>query len=474
MKKISIVPIILSGGSGTRLWPLSRSQYPKQFIDVMSENISLFQSTVNRIRGDYFYDPIIVTNEDNKFMIADNLNSLGVKKYKIILEPKAKNTCPAVAVASLEVMFSEEDNVVLVLPSDHIISDCDLFLEEIVSGFEEAKKGKIVTFGVVPNRIETGYGYIKCNKINGISEIDSFVEKPNYETAKNYIFSGDYLWNSGMFMFKPSVFVDQLELFDRDMLENCRDSLENARRNEKFISLSFEHFDKCRSDSIDYVVMEKTTKSIVIPMYCGWSDIGSWKSIYEMSFKDELSNKCIGDVLADDSCGCYFHSTNRLIAAIGLKNIAIVETKDAVLVSSIDKSQDVKKIVDKLNLEMRMEATFHKKVFRPWGNYESIDIGLRYQVKRITVYPGRTLSLQKHYHRSEHWIVVKGTAIVTRDDMEMMIKEDQSTYIPLGSVHRLENPGKVDLEIIEVQTGSYLDEDDIVRLEDVYGRLEAS
>lgn len=469
-----ILPIILSGGSGTRLWPLSRRLFPKQLLPMLGGMNSLLQETVlraSRVAPGCF--PVVVTNEQHRFMVGAQLAESGVKAGSIILEPVARNTAPAVAVAALKAMSGGDDPILLVLPADHFIGDAVAFENAVKAGAKSAATGALVTFGIIPSQAETGYGYIRKSGHggeDGVWAVEKFVEKPDLQTAEAYVSSGEYLWNSGMFMFRASAFLDELARHQPEMLDACRRALELGCQDLDFLRLDCDAFEACPADSLDYAVMEKTDRAMVVPLSCGWNDVGSWSALHEVLPKDENGNACIGDVVAEDIHGCYLHSTSRLVAAVGLDNIALVETKDAVLVAPLDRVQDVKSIVDTLRKSGREEADAHCKVFRPWGNYEGVDLGGRYQVKRITVYPGQVLSLQKHYHRAEHWIVVKGTAIVTKGDEKIMLSEDQSTYISLGTVHRLENPGKVNLELIEVQTGSYLGEDDIVRLEDVYGR----
>lgn len=468
-----IIPVILSGGVGTRLWPLSRNEFPKQFMPMLGGKESLLQSTVKRFSSHKnFEKPIIIANEKHRFVVAAQLQDIDVKPMHIILEPCARSTAPAAAVASFLTKDKNHDPILLVVPSDHYIKNLDSFLDKVENSYSHAESN-MITFGVLPERPETGYGYIKripeyADK--GFSLVEKFVEKPDRETAELFMCDGNYLWNSGIFMFKASIYLSEIEKFNFQIYDNCRLAADNAIHDDDFVRINSDHFSKSPSDSIDYAVFEKTKKAVVCQINCGWSDVGSWSSLKEVRDQDVDNNVCIGDVITNKTSGCYVHSTSRLVATIGIENIAIVETKDAVLATSIDHVQDVKKIVDMLRDKGRKEVSSHCKVFRPWGYYESVDVGERYQVKRITVYPEQILSLQKHYHRSEHWVVVKGTAIVTKNDQRHILKEDESTYIPLGTVHRLENPGKVNLEIIEIQTGSYLGEDDIVRIDDVYGR----
>ncbi len=472
-----IVPVILSGGVGSRLWPLSREHLPKQLMPLLGGEHSLFQKTlmrVSKIAGTA--PPIIVCNESHRFMAAAQMQALQTAYSDIILEPVGRNTCPAITVGVLAAMKDDGDPDVLVLPADHLIREDDLFASAVQKGSELTSDGNIITFGIVPDRPETGYGYIcKGESIPGHASAEArlvrkFFEKPDYEKACSYVESKEYFWNSGMFMFRASVFLEELARLSPEILSACRESYEKARRDLDFTRLEEQSFTSCPNISIDYAVMEKTPRAAVVPLEVGWSDVGSWLSLHEVCEKDDSLNVVTGDVLLEDVRNCYVHSENRLIAALGIENQIIVETKDAVLVSSIERSQDVKLIVGRLKDQMREEALSHSRTYRPWGSYESIDTGERFKVKRITVNPGASLSLQMHYHRAEHWIVVRGTARIIKDNEEFLLNEDQSTYIPWGTRHRLENPGKIPLELIEVQSGSYLGEDDICRFDDKYGR----
>lgn len=470
-----IVPVILSGGMGSRLWPLSREHFPKQLMPIMGGKISLFQKTLLRLSEiPDVAPPIIICNENHRFMLASQMQDVDVSPAAIILEPAGRNTCPAITVAALEARKNGADPVVLVVPADHLIEDAKLFASAVETGEAIASLGKIVTFGIVPNRPETGYGYIKkgaCLECDPSAfSVCEFTEKPEYEKACTYVESEEYFWNSGMFMFRPSVYIEELGQLSPAILDACGSAYGKARRDLDFIRLDENSFLPCPSISVDYAVMEKTSHAVVIPLDIGWSDVGSWFSLHEVCRKDENQNVVTGDVVLEDVHNCYIHSENRLIAALGIENQIIVETKDAILISSIDRSQDVKLIVSKLKKEKRDEALTHCRTYRPWGSFENVDTGNRFKVKRITVSPGASLSLQMHYHRAEHWIVVKGTARITKGDEVFLLNEDQSTYIPWGTRHRLENPGKIDLELIEVQSGSYLGEDDISRFEDNYGR----
>ncbi len=476
-----IVPVVMSGGVGSRLWPLSREHFPKQLMPLTGGEYSLFQETLIRISGISEIGPsIIVCNENHRFMIAAQMQAVNMNPETIILEPVGRNTCPAIAVATLDAAKNGADPVLLVMPADHLITDSDLFASAVEIGNTIAEAGKIITFGIVPNRPETGYGYIKKGESFRTGQsadgsaflVSEFSEKPDLERARSYLESGNYLWNSGMFMFKPSVFLRELEQFAPSILDSCRKAYEKARRDLDFIRLDEECFTSCPANSVDYAVLEKTSLAVVIPLEIGWSDVGSWLSLHDVCSKDECRNFISGDVIAEDVCNCYIHSENRLVAALGVENQIIIETKDAVLVSSIERSQDVKLIVNRLKEENREEALTHLRAYRPWGSFENIDAGQRFKVKRITVNAGSALSLQMHYHRAEHWIVVKGTARIIKGDEDFLLNEDESTYIPPGTNHRLENPGKIPLELIEVQTGSYLGEDDICRFDDQYGRLD--
>jgi mannose-1-phosphate guanylyltransferase/mannose-6-phosphate isomerase len=475
--EIMIIPVILAGGSGTRLWPLSRQLYPKQLIDISDEN-TMLQNTILRLEGlEMAGPPIIVCNEDHRFMTAEQLRKIEKDPHAIILEPVGRNTAPAIALAAVKAMEIEKDPILLVLPADHVIEKVIEFHAVIRAGLAYAQKDNLITFGIIPDSPETGYGYIKKGDLlesaTGASRIEKFVEKPDLDTAKKLFDSGSYCWNSGMFMFKASAIIKELETFAPDIMMPCKGLIEAGVKDLDFFRLSLEGFKDIPSDSIDYAVMEKTSKGIVIPFDAGWNDLGSFDSLWQAGTKNENLNVIKGDVLTHDVKESYISSESSLIAAIGIEKFVIVETKDAILISPRDRVQDVKKIVKQLKADKREEISTHRKVYRPWGSYETIDMENRFQVKRITVKPGATLSLQKHFHRAEHWTVVAGSAIVTKGDEQMLLKEDESTYIPLGTLHRLENPGKIPLELIEVQSGSYLGEDDIVRFDDVYGRQKS-
>ena len=460
-------PVILAGGSGTRLWPLSRSLYPKQFLKLNSDK-SLLQNTIDRASVACGGQLIVVCNEDHRFLTAEQMRETGHDGV-IMLEPCARNTAPAIALAALHAIKQHKDATITVLAADHVISDIQQFTVHVEEALNCSRDGALVTFGVVPDRPETGYGYIKAAS-DGISDIASFEEKPDAETAKRYVDSGDYYWNSGMFVFKASSYLDALKKHAPQILASCATAYESATEDLDFIRVDTEAFAECESISVDYAVMEKADNAMVVPFTAGWSDIGSWDAVHGICEKDENGNASTGDAMLVDSENCYINASTRLVAALGLQNISIIETSDCILVAHNDHAQDAKKIAIMLKEAGRNEADTHTKCYRPWGSYQTINLGQRFQVKRITVKPGAKLSLQKHHHRAEHWVVVEGTAIVTCDDKEIMLTENQSTYLPLGATHRLDNPGKIPLELIEVQSGSYLGEDDIVRFDDVYGR----
>ena len=481
-----IIPVVLSGGSGSRLWPLSRELYPKQLLPLVG-NLTMLQETVDRLKGvAELSAPLVVSNDQHRFMVAQQLADINQPAQAIILEPVGRNTAPAVAVAALQARANGDDPVLLVLPADHVIGNPQALCAAVSAAYPLALEGSLITFGVLPTAAETGYGYIKAGKELCVRSeeqktdhtapltaytVERFVEKPDRATAEGYLQSGDYYWNSGMFMFKASRYLEELQRFAPTMLATSREALEKAQTDLDFVRLDSEAFARCPADSIDYAVMEKTDAAAVIPLDAGWSDVGSWSALWEVCPKDARCNVTNGDVLLHDVDNSYLHTEDgRLLAVIGMDDLIVVNTADAVLVTKKERCQEVKEIVALLKRANRDEALAHRKVYRPWGNYEAIDRSDRFQVKRITVKPGGTLSQQMHHHRAEHWIVVKGTARITKGDEVLMLSENQSTYIPLGVTHRLENPGKIDLELIEVQSGSYLGEDDIVRFEDIYGR----
>lgn len=478
----ALIPVILSGGSGTRLWPLSREKFPKQLLSLINKD-SLLQATVCRLDG--FEDikvkpPIIVCNEEYRFVIAEQLRVMQ-RKSTILLEPVGRNTAPALTLAALAAMHKGDDPILLMMPSDHVIIDTDSFQTIVLKGMAQATNGNIVTFGITPDTPETGYGYIQFGELTGSDEatyhIARFVEKPDRSTAQTYLDAGTYLWNSGLFMMRASVWLSAIGKCRTDILTACKTAWDHGSEDGDFLRVNKDAFEQCPADSIDYAVMERLISSnnelpagIVIPLSAGWSDVGAWDSLWEVLPKDDAGNVSKGDVILNACENILAISESRLVACVGIENMVVVETPDAILVVHKDKTQDVKLIVDKLRQQGRSEGHLHRKVFRPWGWYDGVDFGERFQVKRIVVKPGAALSLQMHHHRAEHWVVVRGTARVTRNEEIYLVTENESTYIPLGTNHRLENPGCVPLEIIEIQSGSYLGEDDIVRFEDIYGR----
>jgi mannose-1-phosphate guanylyltransferase/mannose-6-phosphate isomerase len=467
-----LIPVILSGGAGTRLWPLSRELYPKQLLALTSQR-TMIQDTALRLKGLDATPPVVVCNDAHRFLVAEQLRLIGVAPRAIVLEPLGRNTAPAIALAALAALRTSgnDDPILLVLPADHVIRDVAAFQMAAVAALTAAEQGRLVTFGVVPHAPETGYGYIKRGEALGpVYRIAQFVEKPNAERASQFVASSEYYWNSGMFVFRARRYLEELERFAPAIAATCRKALENAKSDLDFTRVDADTFASCPSDSIDYAVMEKTADAVVVPLDAGWSDVGSWASLHAASDADKSGNVSHGDVLVEDSNNCYLYSESRLVAAVGLQDHVVVETKDAVLVAPKDRVQDVKALVGKLKELGRYEHSLHREVFRPWGSYDSLENGHRFQVKRLSVKPGAQLSLQMHHHRAEHWIVVSGTARITRGEEEFILEENQSTYIPIGVKHRIENPGKIPLHIIEVQSGSYLGEDDIVRFEDRYGR----
>lgn len=462
-------PVILAGGSGSRLWPLSRKSAPKQFLDLNGLGSTMLQQTISRISSIHHSTPVIVANQAHRFLVAEQMRELDVDCH-ILLEPFARSTAPAVALAALTTL--KEDPILLVLSADHHFADTDELTTKIRQAVELAEQGYLVTFGITPSRPETGYGYIcKGTSITQDSwQIECFVEKPNHQSAQKYLDSGRYLWNSGMFMFRASVFLDELKQHAPSMYSACCDAHDNLVRDMDFERIPPDIFSNCPDDSIDYAVMEKTRAAVTIELDAGWSDIGSWEALWDITKKDEHGNCIQGDVVTLDTANSLISSHGRLVATLGVSDLAIVETRDAVLVAHKSRSQEVKKIVTQLERDNRSEHQNHSHVARPWGGFDTIDLGKRYQVKRITVKPGQRLSLQMHYHRAEHWVVVSGTALVVCGEREMILTENQSTFIPVGVKHRLSNPGSIPLELIEVQSGDYLGEDDIVRFDDIYGR----
>lgn len=470
----NIYPVILCGGSGTRLWPLSRNRHPKQFIRLFGEE-SMLQSTILRLPQD-IRSPILICNEEHRFIVAEQVREISIQAKSILLEPVGRNTAPAIALAAFHAMQENEDAILLVLASDHNIQDQAAFHQAIDNAHHLAQQDLLVTFGIVPTEPHTGYGYIKRGQALEHQErsfsVETFVEKPDHDTAKRYVDSNEYYWNSGMFAFKAQQYLAELKAFRPDIYQACQKAAEQVTTDLDFQRIDKDLFMQTPDESVDYAVMEKTQKAVVVPLDAGWSDIGSWSALWAESEKDDNNNALRGDVVSLNTQDCYIHSTDRLITTIGLRDTVIVDTPDAVLVANKDDVQQVKDIVNKLKAADRSEHIHHRQVYRPWGHYDSIDIGERFQAKRITVKPGAKLSVQMHHHRAEHWIVVSGTAKVRNGDKEFLLTENQSTYIPIGAIHSLENPGMVNLELIEVQSGSYLGEDDIVRFEDRYGRSD--
>ncbi len=468
-----LIPVILSGGSGTRLWPLSRELHPKQLLPLLSER-TMLQDTAERLKGlDNLGAPVVVCNEAHRFMVAEQLRRLGAAPSSIILEPVGRNTAPAVAVAALVALKADgkADPILLVLPADHVMEDVPAFHAAVRIAVAQATDGKLVTFGVIARSPETGYGYIRRAGGKGPTyPVAQFVEKPDSRRARQFIESGEYFWNSGMFVFKASRYLEELKRLAPDILEVCEKAVAGAQVDLEFTRLPAAEFERCRSESIDYAVMEKTRDAVVVPLDAGWSDVGSWAALHEASRTDASGNVTHGDVIAEDTHDCFLYSGSRLVATVGLGDHVVVETKDAVLVAPKSRVQDVKRLVNRLKSQQRGEALLHREVFRPWGSYDSLDAGERFQVKRLTINPGASISLQLHHRRAEHWVVVAGTAQITRGEEVFLLEENQSTYIPIGTKHRIENPGTVPVHIIEVQSGSYLGEDDIVRFEDRYGR----
>ncbi len=471
------MPVILSGGSGTRLWPLSRKAYPKQFLSLTGDK-TLFQLTLSRLQALDTTDvevlpPLLVGNEAHRFIMAEQAHSLGVEPSGILLEPVARNTAPAVAAAAIAASAQGLDPLLLILPADHVIQDVDAFSEAVRAGVASAQAGRLLTFGVVPNVPETGYGYIKLAGPAVAAQaqaVAAFVEKPDLATAQRYLDEGCYLWNSGMFLFRASVFLAELDRLEPAIAAAVRASMEAGKADHDFFRLGRSEFSASPADSIDYAVMEASDKVSVVPLQAGWSDVGAWDAVWQNASKDGHGNASYGDVVLRDCVNTHIHADHRLVVALGIDDAVIVETPDAVLVADKSRAQDVKAVVDQLKADRRAETDLHRKVYRPWGDYDSIAQGARYQVKCITVKPGHSLSVQMHHHRAEHWIVVSGTAKVSIGEKEILLTENQSTYIPLGVIHALENPGKIPLELIEVQSGAYLGEDDIVRFSDRYGR----
>lgn len=466
-------PVLLSGGSGTRLWPLSREAYPKQFL-ALAGDYTMLQATWQRVAAIADTAPIVVANEEHRFLVAEQLRQVGAPTPAIVLEPVGRNTAPAIAAAALQALAAGDDPLLLVLPSDHVVRDVEGFQRAVHAARVVAEQGALVTFGIVADAPETGFGYIQAeaghvDAANAVRKVLRFVEKPDAVTAQAYLDAGGYYWNSGMFLFRASRYLAELERFRPDILQCVRDAFQRAARDGDFVRLEREAFERCPSDSIDYAVMERTDAAMVLPVDIGWNDVGSWSALWDVSERDAQGNAQHGDVIAVDSRNSYAYG-RRLVALVGVDDLVVVETDDAVLVAHKDKVQDVKAVVARLKADQRSQAALHREVHRPWGSYDSVDAGDGFQVKRIKVKPGAQLSLQSHTRRAEHWIVVRGTARVTRDEEVFDLQANQSTYIPIGAKHRLGNPGTDMLELIEVQSGDYLGEDDIVRYDDVYGR----
>ncbi|KJF85809.1 mannose-1-phosphate guanyltransferase [Photobacterium phosphoreum] len=455
----------MAGGSGSRLWPLSRTHYPKQFISLVNDD-SMLQNTITRLDSLSKSEPIIICNNEHRFMVAEQLRNIGVNNASIILEPVGRNTAPAIALAAFKAISDGNDPLLLVLAADHVITKESAFIESVNKAKDAANDGMLVTFGIVPSHPETGYGYIKQGKHlgNSLFQVEAFVEKPDLETAESYFSSKLYSWNSGMFLFKASTYLSELKKYNPEIYDICKLAIASTYSDLDFIRISKDIFDKCPDDSIDYAVMEKTDKAIIVPMDAGWSDVGSWSALWGIHNKDEAGNACRGDVLLDSTTNSYIYAQNKLVTTVGVSDLVIVETKDAILVAHKDKVQNVKNIVNRLKDMGRNEYQHHLDIYRPWGKHEQIAEGDRYHVKKITVRPGEKTATQIHYHRAEHWIVVSGTAKVLNGDETYLVSENQSTYIPIGSPHSFENPGRVDLELVEVRTGNYLSEDDIVRI----------
>ncbi len=464
-----IKAVIMAGGSGTRLWPLSRAAHPKQFLALHGDD-TMLQATFKRLDGLDIQSSVTICNEEHRFFVAEQLREID-RLGSIILEPVGRNTAPAIALAAFS-LPEYDDPLLLVLAADHVIQDEAAFTKTVMDAIPLAESGKLVTFGIVAHEPNTGYGYIKKGESQGPGfAVDAFVEKPSLDVAKEYLESGNYLWNSGMFLFKASRYLEELKKHRPDIYESCQLSMDGISKDNDFLRVNEAAFDACPSDSIDYAVMEKTDDAGVVPMDAGWSDIGSWSSLLDISDKDGNGNATSGDVMLHESHNSYVRSDGKLVAAVGVNDLVIVSTKDVLVVAHKDSVQDVKAVAQHLKAESRTEWEHHREVYRPWGKYDSIDTGDKYQAKRITVKPGAKLSVQMHHHRAEHWVVVSGIAKVTNGDDEFLLSENESTYIPQGAIHALENPGDTNLEIIEVQSGSYLGEDDIVRFSDIYGRV---
>ena len=469
---MQIIPVILSGGSGTRLWPLSRKQYPKQYLPLAGDN-TMLQETILRLNGlDSLADPIIICNADHRFLVAEQCQQIDVINPTILLEPIGRNTAPAIAAAALQSLQDSEDSILLVLSADHALQDVDAFHKAINIASQQTQSGKLATFGVVPTDANTGYGYIKSSKsgIDGVYKVEEFIEKPNLEAAQTYLKQGNYLWNSGMFMFKATTLIDELTVHSPDIVNSASDAVNNAEQDLDFIRLDKQAFKSSPSDSIDYALMEKSDNVVVVPLDAQWNDIGSWSALYDIGIKDTNGNVIKGDAITQDTTNTYINANHHIVATVGVDNLIVVDTPDATFIATQDKAQEVKSLVESLQANGRDEGAIHRKVYRPWGWYDSIESGKHFQVKRLHVNPGAKLSLQMHHKRAEHWVVVSGTATVVNGEGVLTLEEGDSTYIPIGVTHSLENKANKQLEVIEVQSGVYLGEDDIVRFKDIYGR----
>ncbi len=471
---IKIIPVILSGGSGTRLWPISCKEYPKQYLPLLGDK-TMLQETILRLNElDNITDPIIICNADHRFLVAEQCQQIYIKKPIILLEPVARNTAPAIAAAALQSLKDSDDSILLVLSADHVIQDVDSFHRAISIASQQAKSGKLATFGILPTNANTGYGYIKTSKdcSNGAFKVEEFVEKPDLKTAEFYIEQGNYQWNSGMFMFKALTLIDELITHSPDVVKSVKNAVNNATKDLDFIHLEKQAFESSPSDSIDYALMEKSNNVVVVPLDAKWNDIGDWSTLYDIGEKDSQGNVIKGDVITKDTTNTFINAGHHIVATIGVDNLIIVDTPDATFIATQDKAQQVNGIVESLKASSRYESRVHRKVYRPWGWFDSIESGEYFQVKKLHVKAGAKLSLQIHHKRAEHWVVVSGTATVTNGEQTFALKKGESTYIPLGAIHALENKTNEPLEIIEVQSGTYLGEDDIIRFEDVYGRVD--
>lgn len=469
-----LLPVIMAGGTGSRLWPMSRELYPKQFLRLYGQR-SMLQETVLRLDDVDAREPVVICNQEHRFLVAEQLRQINKLSHNIILEPVGRNTAPAIALAALSAIENGDDPILLVLAADHIINNKTSFHQAIKSAFKFAMQGRLVTFGIVPTGAETGYGYIHRGQEEALGEniayqVSRFVEKPNKETAESYLASGEYYWNSGMFMFRAKKYLEELEKFRPDILESCKAAIRGCKDSDEFIKIDRDLFIACPDESVDYAVMEKTTDAVVVGLDADWSDVGSWSALWEVSPKDNKGNVLTGDTFMHNTNNCYINTDEKLVAAIGVDNLVIINTKDAVLVVDKDQVQDVKKVVEYLKANHRSEYKRHREIYRPWGRCDVVVQTERFNVNRITVKPGAAFSMQMHHHRTEHWVVLSGTGEVTIKDQKFLLTENQSTFIPIGAQHRLENPGKIPLELLEIQSGSYLGDDDIIRIKDQYGR----